>query len=181
MRTVTAHLFSSIDGVVSSPNEFQGDAFDDELGALMGATIARQDAVVLGRVTYQEWSQYWPTTEADGGFADYINGVPKHVASTTLAPDLEWQNSTLIEGDLVEFVRGLKQQDGGEIAVQGSISVVRQLLVAGVLDRLTLTVHPVFAGAGTRLFPVEGPLTRVQLLESTTTSKGNVVSVYGPR
>ncbi len=79
------------------------------------------------------------------------------------------------------FVEQLKRRDGGDIAVQGSISVVRQLLVAGVLDRLTLTVHPVFAGAGTRLFGGDGPLTRVTLLENRTTAKGNVVSVYGPR
>ncbi|ARJ06291.1 deaminase reductase [Cnuibacter physcomitrellae] len=181
MRLVTAHLFSSIDGVVSAPHEFQGDAFDDDLGAMMGEAIARQDAIVLGRVTYQEWAAYWPTASRDGEFAEFINGTPKHVASTTLAPELEWENSSLIEGDLVGFVEGLKQQDGGDIAVQGSISVVRRLLVAGVLDRLTLTVHPVFAGRGTRLFGDEGPLTRVSLLESRTTAKGNVVSVYGPR
>lgn len=181
MRRVVAHLFSSIDGVVSAPHLFQGDAFDDELGAMMGETIATQDEIVLGRVTYEEWSQYWPAAEADQGFADYINSTPKHVASTTLQPDLAWRGSDLIEGDLLDFVRGLRDREGGDIAVQGSLSVVRQLVTAGLIDRLVLTVHPVFAGEGRRLFEAGDPLTRVRLIESSTTSKGNVVSVYGPR
>jgi dihydrofolate reductase len=94
---------------------------------------------------------------------------------------LEWENSHLIEAPLEEFVAGLKARDGGEIAVCGSISVVRQLLFAGVLDELTLMTHPVVAGSGRRLFEDGDPLTRLELKDQYRTSKGNVVSTYSLR
>ena len=181
MRKVTAHLFSSVDGVVESPNLWQFDAFDDELGQMMMSALPRQDTVVLGRRTYEEWAGYWPTAGVDEGFGEFINPVTKHVASTTLTEPLDWGNSHLIEGDLVEFVRGLKESDGGEIAVNGSISVVRQLLFGGVLDALTLTVHPVVAGAGKHLFEPGDDTTRLELVEGSTTSKGNAVLTYALR
>ena len=93
-RLVTAHLFASVDGVVESPNLWQFDSFDDQLGELMGQALARTDAVVLGRTTYQEWAGFWPTMPADDPFARFINQVPKYVASRTLGTDdLTWQNS----------------------------------------------------------------------------------------
>ena len=176
MRAVTAHLFHSLDGVVESPNLWQFDAFDDELGQLMTASLARTDAIVLGRKTYEEWAGYWP--QADDPFAQFINPTPKYVASTTLKDPLEWSNSTLIEGDLLDFVRALKETDGKDIAVNGSISVVRQLFLGGVMDRLTLTTHPVVAGAGKRLFEPTDDTTRLQLVDHDVTSKGNTVLAY---
>jgi len=96
MRTLTAGLFASIDGVVESPNLFQFDSFDPELGALMGAMIDEVDTAVLGRAGYEEWSQYWPSAPADDPFGAFINPIEKFVASTTLTGDLGW-NATLIE------------------------------------------------------------------------------------
>jgi dihydrofolate reductase len=180
MRKITAGFFHSLDGVVRAPDQWQFDAFDDELGALLTDIMPKVDTVLLGRVGYQEWASYWPTASADGDFADFINKVPKFVASRTLKQDqLTWQNSTLIEGDVIEFAKQLKAKEGGEIAVMGGISLARQLFFAGLLEELTLITHPVVAGQGKRMFEATDPVTRLELKKSTVTSKGNVVSTYG--
>lgn len=183
MRKLTAGLFYSVDGVAEAPDTFQFDSFDDELGALLGGIMADVDAVLMGRVGYQEWAGYWPNAEQDMDFAGFINAMPKHVASHTLKQgDLAiWQNSSLIEGDVEDFVRALKQQDGGTIALMGGMSLVRQLLLAGLLDELTLIVHPVVAGKGKRLFEDGTPTTRLALTSHQVTSKGNVVLGYGKK
>lgn len=179
MRKLTAGLFHSVDGVVEAPYKFQFDSFDDELGAELGKTMAATDTVLLGRVGYTEWAGYWPTAQQDGEFAKFINTVPKFVASHTLTAPLGWQNSTLIEGDLESFVRDLKQQPGGDIAVMSSISLVRQMLFAGLLDSLALITHPLVAGEGRKLFEPGDPTTRLVLQNSVRTSKGNIVATYG--
>ena len=179
MRKLTAGLFHSVDGVVEAPFKFQFDSFDDELGAELGKVMVSTDTVILGRVGYEEWAGYWPTAQQDEGFAKFISNVPKHVASHTLKGQLAWQNSTLIAGDLESFVRDLKQQPGGDIALMGGISLVRQMLFAGLLDSLQLITHPVVAGAGRHLFEPGDPTTRLVLQDTLRTSKGNVVSTYG--
>lgn len=178
MRKVVAGLFHSIDGVVEAPNLFQFDSFDDELGVLLTGVQERVSDVLLGRVGYEEWSRYWPNAQLDDDFARFINGVPKHVASDTLSGPLGWNNARLIAGDLLDFVRGLKQGSGGEIAAMGGISLVRQLLFAGQLDELVLITHPVIAGNGRHLFEPGDPTTRLALVGSQVTSKGNVVQTY---
>jgi len=180
MRKLTAGLFSSIDGVVEAPNEFQFDSFDDDLGQMLGEVISNTSTVLLGRVSYTEWASYWPNAN-DGGFELFINPVEKFVASRTRTEPLEWQNSTLIEGDLESFVRELKTGEGGDIAIMGSLSVTRQLIKAGLVDRMTLIVHPVFAGKGRHLFEPTDEPTRLALIDSVRTSKGNVVNTYAPR
>jgi dihydrofolate reductase len=179
MRKVTSGLFTSVDGVVQDPYKFQYDSFDDELGAGMGAFMSATTTVVLGKNSYVEWAEWWPA-HADDPFAAFINPIEKHVASTSLGDDLAWENSTRIQGDLLEFVRELKQGDGGDIAVCGSISVVRQLVFAGLMDELQLMIHPAIAGEGRRLFEPTDPPTRLRLVRSVTTSKGNVLTTYGP-
>jgi dihydrofolate reductase len=182
MRKLTAGLFYSVDGVAEAPNLWQFDAFDADLGAMLGVVLAKTDAVVMGRKGYEEWAGYWPAAEGDEGFADFINAVPKHVASRTLSGPLEWRNSTLIAGELEPFIRDLKAREGKEVAVMGGMSVVRQMLFAGLMDELTLITHPVVAGAGHRhLFEPGDPTTRLTLLASTTTASGNVVSTYALR
>lgn len=181
MREVHASLFQSVDGVVESPDQWQFDHFDADMGAMMTEAIAPIDDVLLGRVSYEQWSGFWPTVGDDDPFGSFINPVRKHVASRTLAGPLSWENATLIPGTLESFVEELKQQNGGRIAVQASISVVRQLLFAGLLDRLTLMIHPVVAGAGRHLFEPSDPVTRLELVHSVRTSSGNVLSTYAPR
>ena len=182
MRKVTAGLFYSVDGVAEAPNTFQFDSFDAELGALLEQTMANVDTVLMGRTGYQEWSGYWPTAEHDQDFGAFINSVPKFVASRTLKPaDVTWANAGLIEGELADFVRDLKNRKGGTIAAMAGMSLVRQLLLAGLMDELTLLVHPVIAGTGRHLFTEDTPRTRLDLIRSQQTSKGNIVLTYGRR
>ena len=181
MRKLTASLFMSVDGVVESPNLWQFDSFDDELGDEMTAMMNRVDTVLLGRVGYEQWASYWPTAESDDPFGTFINPVKKFIASRTLTGDLAWQNSALITGDLNEFVADLKNTEGGEISLVGGISLVRQLIFAGLLDSLTLMTHPVVAGAGRHLFEPTDPVTRLTLQSSVRTSKGNALLTYGLR
>lgn len=181
-RKLVANLFYSVDGVAEDPFNFQYDSFDDDLGRLLTEGIAKIDANILGRVTYQEWAGYWPTiTEGeDVGFADFINGTPKFVASTSMKPaEMTWSESHLIDGDLLGFVRDLKGQAGGDIAVQGSLSITRQLVEAGLMDELTLIMHPAVASGGRRLFDDSKPM-RLTLLDVKPTQKGNVIATYGP-
>jgi dihydrofolate reductase len=181
MRNVTAGLFSSVDGVVEDPFLWQFDSFDEELGTEMNEVTGRIDTGLLGRVGYQQWAEYWPNAQADDDFGAFINPLPKFVASRTLAGELAWQNSQLIEGPLEDYVAGLKKGDGGDIGVFSSISLVRQLLFAQLLDSLILIVHPVIAGSGRKLFDVGDPLTRLELQSSQQTSKGNMILRYGLR
>lgn len=179
MRKLTAGLFYSVDGVAEAPDQFQFDSFDDELGQLLGSVMADVDTVLMGRQGYQEWAGYWPNAGQDMDFASFINTVPKFVASKTLKPaDLTWSNSTLIEGDLEAFVRDLKAQPGGTISAMAGMSLVRQLLIAGLMDELTLIMHPVVSGKGRHLFDAATPTTRLTLVNSQVTSKGNVVVTY---
>jgi dihydrofolate reductase len=179
MRKVTAGLFHSLDGAVESPDQWQFDRFDDELGALLGSIMPRIDAVIMGRKGFAEWAGYWPNAEQDQDFGAFINNVQKYVATRSLTTLPAWQNASIIEGDLDTFVRDLKAKDGGEIAVMASISVVRHLFLAGLLDELTLITHPVLAGAQyRRLFEPGTPTTRLEMVKAETTSKGNIVSTY---
>jgi dihydrofolate reductase len=181
MRKVTAGLFHSVDGVVEAPYNFQFDSFDEELGAELGKVMATTDAVILGRIGYLDWAGYWPQTKEDEGFARFINAVPKFVASRTLKGKLTWTNAELIRGDVVEFVRALKQQPGKDIAVMASTTLLRHLLFAGLVDELTLITHPVVAGKGRHLFEPTDPATRLELRRASVSSKGNVMATYGLR
>ena len=177
-RKVTAHLFSSANGVVESPNLWQFDAFGPEEGQLMGEVIGPVTDVVIGRKLWQEWSGFWPG--ADDPFAQFINPVRKHVVSATLSGDLPW-NSTLVDGDPVSYVKDLREQGNGDISVTGGIDTVRSLFLAGVVDELILTVHPVVTNAGRRLFDESVPTTRLSLVQARQTSAGNAILTYALR
>lgn len=178
-RTVIAHLFSSVNGVSESPNEWQFDAFGPEEGEMLGTTTATVTDAVMGRTLWQEWSGFWPSM--NDGFADFINAVPKHVVTSTLTGDLPW-NSTAIDGDPVAHVRALANNGAeGDISVMGGIETTRSLFLGGVIDELTLTVHPVVAGQGRRLFDESIDTTRLHLVRCVTTQAGNVVVTYSLR
>lgn len=183
-RRVTANLFTTLDGAVENPSSWQGDAFDEILGEVMTETLSSVDDVLLGRATYDMWASHWPREDVEDPFKEFINPVAKHVASRTLnQEDVTWQNCTVIDGELVDFVRTLKETEGRDISIQGSLSVIAQLLEAGLLDRLTLFVHPVFAGRERRLSDAMNlnqeplPLT---LVDHQVNTKGTAVLVYGP-
>lgn len=179
-RTTTAHLFCSVNGVVEAPNLWQFDAFGPEEGELMGRAISGVTDVVLGRKLWQEWSQFWQSPGADDPFGQFINPVRKHVVSATLSGDLGW-NSRVIDADPAAYVRKLQQEGDGDIAVVGGIETTRSLFLAGVVDALTLTMHPAVTPDGRRLFDESVPLTRLRLTDSRITSVGNAVLTYALR
>ena len=173
-RKVVAGHFLSLDGVAEAPERFI-TAWDDETDASGADLIATQDAVILGRRTYDEWAEFWPGSEIQP-FASFINAVPKYVATSTRL-DREWTSSRVIEGGLVDFVRHLKGQPGGDIGVHGSISVTRTLLAADVVDELRLVIAPTIAGSGQRLF--DGlPSIRLETIRSTASPTGHLLVDY---
>lgn len=179
MRKVIASLFITVDGVVESPNEWQ-EHFDEDMGQAMMEQLASQDAVLLGRVTYQDWVSYWPTA-TDEPFASFINSTPKYVFSTTLESVEAWQNSILVKGDLAQEIARLKQQPGKNIGTAGSPTLVHSLLEQNLVDELVLLVHSVVAGSGKRLFKDGDSLKRLNLLSAKPTSTGTVILTYQPR
>ncbi|WP_448640168.1 dihydrofolate reductase family protein [Geodermatophilus sp. URMC 63] len=176
MRKVVAFEFVSLDGVAESPDSFV-TGWDDVLDASGAALIATQDAVVLGRRSHDEWAEFWPGSEIEP-FATFINGVAKYVATSTPL-GREWANTTVVDGDLVEFVRDLKNRSGGDIGVHASISVTQALLAEGVVDELRLAIAPVIAGSGRRL--LDGlPSIRLEPIRSVTSPSGHLLVDYRP-
>lgn len=178
MTKVVARLFISLDGGVESPDKWQFEHFGDDMMAQMVMHLNSPDKVLLGRVTYEYWAPYWPTSE-DEPFASYINMTPKYIVSTTLSI-VEWANSTLVAGDLAEAIDKLKQQEGGNIGVEGSPTLVRSMLQRGLIDELELMVHPVVAGKGRRLFQEVDELRRLKLISSKITRTGVAILTYQP-
>jgi dihydrofolate reductase len=148
VRKVVVYELLSLDGVAEAPDGFITD-WDDAMDRNLAAVIATQDAVILGRRSYAEWARFWPTSEIEP-FATFVNGVTKHVATST-ALDRQWAGATAVEGDLIEFVRGLKETPGGDVGVHASLSVAQALLAAGAVDELRLVIAPRIAGGGRRL------------------------------
>ena len=181
MRRIVAGLFVSLDGVVEAPEKWQLPYFNDEMGEAISGAMAASDAMLLGRVTYQEFASYWPgVSSEEQPFAGYMNDTPKYVVSTTLEEPLEWNNSTLIKGNVAEQISRLKQQPGGNIGITGSGTLVHSLLQEGLLDELGLMVHPVVAGSGKRLFERGGDQKRLRLVDSKTFATGVVSLTYRP-
>ncbi len=170
----------SLDGVVGSPQEWAFPYSDAEMEATNAAGMAASDALLLGRVTYEEFAAFWPNQPAGTPMIDYINGVAKFVVSSTLKEPLGWNNSTLIGGDVAEKVADLKRQPGKDITVIGSDKLAHSLLRDGLLDELRLMVHPVIVGGGKRLFEGGGALVGLELIESKTFGTGVVYLTYGP-
>jgi len=180
MRKVIAGLFISLDGVVESPEKWHFQYFNDEMLQVVESQMAAADAMLLGRVTYQDFAAYWPGASGEEQpMADYMNATPKYVVSTTLKT-ADWQNSTLINGNVAQAITKLKQQPGKDISITGSPTLVRSLLQNDLLDQLVLLVHPVVVGSGKRLFTDGGHLKRLQLVDSKTFSTGVLSLTYEP-
>lgn len=183
MRKIVANMFISLDGVIDGLEDWHFPYFNDELGAAVDAVLGTTDTLLLGRKTYDDHAGAWPEREAageeDAEFAKALGDARKIVVSRQ-HPELTWRNSEQLQGDLVEAVTALKKQGDGHIAISGSISVVRQLLAAGLLDELHLQVHPIAVRKGRRLFDEgESPIP-LRLLSSQAFSTGVLSLVYGP-
>jgi dihydrofolate reductase len=183
MRKIIANLFISLDGVVEEPADWHFPYFNDEMGAAVDAVLGTADTLLLGRRTYDDHAGAWPEREAageeDAEFAKALGDVRKIVVSRQRL-ELTWRNSEQLQGDLVEAVAALKNEPGGPIATSGSISVVRQLLAAGLLDELRLLVHPIAVRKGMRLFDEGERPIPLRLISSEAFGTGVLNLVYGP-
>ncbi|MEV4221908.1 dihydrofolate reductase family protein [Nonomuraea sp. NPDC049725] len=178
MRKMICGLFISLDGVVESPEKWQGPYFDGEIGAELARRRAGVGAMLLGRHTYEQFAAFWPhQTQSGNPMADAMNKTPKLVASTTLEA-AEWENSTLIKGDAVAEVAALRRGDGPDILTTGSPTLVRSLLRAGLVDELGLLVNPVVVGSGRRLFGQGFGELPLKLLDCRTFATGVVALTY---
>ncbi len=180
MRTLAITQNMSADGSI----EFLGDWFDptdqaDDLAAEVRRQSEAEEFLLLGRQTFEDFRGYWPKqTEDRTGIAAQLNRVHKVVVSSTLS-DPEWDNSTVLGADWVERVRELKQADGGDIVVTGSLTLVPAVIDAGLVDEYRIFTFPAVQGRGRRLFP-EGVEATLELRESRAFSNGVVLTVYAP-
>ena len=193
MRKVIVTEWMSLDGVVQAPGNPTEDTtggfphggwhlpyFDEMSQNWVVDYLTDAGGFLLGRRTYEILGGYWATnaSEEERVVAEPLNSKPKFVASTTLQEPLEWQNSSLLRGDLAEAVGTLKLQDGGDLHVIGSTRLVQGLIQHGLVDEFRLMIDPVVLGEGKRLFPDGGPLAPLRLVDSKVTTTGAILARY---
>jgi dihydrofolate reductase len=193
MRKVIVNEFLSLDGVMQAPGDPDEDReggfahggwqipyFDEDFAKVAFEGMAETDGYLFGRKTYQIMAAYWPTQSDDVPFAASLNGLPKYVASTTLSEPLEWQNSTLLQGDVAKAVAELKEQPGKNLVVLGSGELVQTLMENDLVDEYGIMINPLVLGSGKRLFREGSARRPLRLVRSLTTSTGVVVATYEP-
>jgi dihydrofolate reductase len=194
MPKVIVNEFMSLDGVVQAPGGADEDAsggfghggwhlryFDDLSQKRVLESIVEAGGFLLGRRTYEIFASYWPNAPEDEQVvAEPLNTKPKYVASTTLIEPLEWQNSTVLQGDVAEAVAALKQEDGGDLHVIGSSKLVQMLIEHALVDEFRLMIDPVVLGGGKRIFRDEGLLRPLRLVDSEVTTTGAILATYAP-
>lgn len=191
MRRVVTGMMASLDGVMQAPGgpeedpsggfRFGGWTFplwDQVGGEKWRKTFTRPFSLLLGRKTFEIFASYWP--HQCGEIADPFNAATKYVATSSAEP-LEWANSLKLEGDVIDAVARLKEDDGPDLLTQGSATLVRSLLAAGLVDELYLAVFPVLLGKGKRWFDEESEPGEWSMVESLTTSTGAILSRYRPK
>ena len=190
MRKLTSTTFVTLDGIMQGPggpgeddtNGFNSGGWsvkywDPTLDEVMTATFAKKPDLLLGRKTYQIFAGYWPTSTEPG--ADDLNLARKYVASRTL-DKVEWQNSTILKGDLASAVQAIKAQDGPEIQVHGSSDLLQTLLKLRLVDEIQALIFPVTVGRGKRLFGETVDPTGYKLLDSRVAASGVIIARYAP-
>jgi dihydrofolate reductase len=180
MRKVVAVELLSLDGVMESPEAWASSYSNGEMEEANASGMAASDALLMGRVTYEQMAAYWPNQQGGVPMVDYINRVPKYVVSTTLEEPLGWNNSTLIKGNVAEEIANLKRQPGEDVTILGSSPLVRSLLADDLLDELRLMVHPVVLGTGKRLFEAGSHRRALELVDSKTFGTGVLYLTYQP-
>jgi dihydrofolate reductase len=192
MRKVIVNEFMSLDAVVQAPGGDDEDTsggfahggwhlryFDDASQEWVLKSIVEAGGFVLGRRTYEIFAGYWPTApEEEQVIGRPLNTKPKYVASTTLTEPLEWQNSTLLQGDVADAVRTLKQGDGGDLHVIGSTELVQTLIEHDLADEFRLMIDPVVLGGGKRIFRNDGELKSLRLVDSQVVTTGAILATY---
>jgi dihydrofolate reductase len=175
MGYIKSALFISLDGVVEAPNTWHFPYFNDEMGAVVGGLMAGNDAMLIGRRTYDEFASFWPSADPDDPYTAQMNGTRKYVVSTTLTSP-EWENCTVVSGDVRAELARLKQDNN--LGTTGSGILVRWLLEQGLVDELHLLIHPLVVGKGRKLFDGEGTQVPLELRSSATFTTGVIHAVY---
>jgi dihydrofolate reductase len=193
MRKVIAVESLTLDGVMQAPGRPDEDVrggfehggwaipySDEVMDRTMGERMqmAEGGPLVLGRRTYEDFAGFWPK-QKDNPYTEVLNRAEKYVASTTLKEPLPWQNSSLLEGYVVDAVARLKEEPGKDLGILGSGELVRSLIPRDLIDEYVLLIHPLVLGSGQRLFP-DGAVARLELVGSVTTSTGVVIATYRP-
>ena len=183
MRKLISFMVVTLDGYTEGPNgEFDWPNVDDEFMEFSISQLNDIDTLLFGRVTYEGMASYWPTPaaiEADPAVAARMNSIPKIVFSNTL-DNADWENTTLIKGNVADTLSELKRQPGRDLAVFGSSNFTVSLLEQGLVDELRVMVHPILLGAGKSLFAGLKDRVAVKLQTTTTFSSGNVLLTYRP-
>ncbi|MEV5603238.1 dihydrofolate reductase family protein [Streptomyces sp. NPDC052299] len=192
MRKIIVTTFLTLDGVMQAPGGpdedpesgfphggWQKPTFDEGVGEAIASWYEDTDAMLLGRKTYDIFASYWPTADPDNPFTDRMNSMHKYVASRTLS-SVDWQNSTLLEGDTATAVRRLKETEGRNINVVGSGDLAQTLMREDLVDEYRLTIHPVILGTGKRLFADGAIPTALEPVTVTGTKGGTLLAVYRP-
>jgi dihydrofolate reductase len=186
MSKLIVSEFVTLDGVMEAPG---GEPTHPHSGWVMDSMSPEQErykldevleaeSLLIGRVTYEGFSAAWP--EREGEFADKMNSMPKHVVSSTLSEPLEWDNSTLISGDVAAEVAKLRREQGGPILVAGSQTLVHSLIENDLVDEYRLMVFPVLIGGGKRVFPDSADKHPLKLVEAKPFDSGVVIHTYHP-
>ena len=194
MRSITVTLWVTLDGVVQGlgrPDEDTrggfthggwGRRYDDEvLGREMAQAMSKPGDMLFGRRTWQDFTTAWSHQTDGNPFTTRMNATTKYVVSRTLTDASAWPNSILLHGDAASTVAELKSQPGRDLGIVGSVSLVRSLHAAGLIDRYTLVICPLTLGSGARLFEGPAPLTEFELISSVATTKGVIIAQYARR
>jgi dihydrofolate reductase len=189
MSRVVVSEFLTLDGVMQAPGGSDEDReggfqhggwqmtyFDDAAGEAVSKGFEAAGGLLLGRTTYEIFAAYWPNQ--DEPFAVQINEMPKYVASTTLEEPLEWNNSSLLKGDVAEAVARLKEQPGKDLMVIGSGRLAQTLMRHELVDEYRLMIHPIVLGTGKRLFGDDDGKLPLKLVDSKTSSTGVLIVTY---
>jgi dihydrofolate reductase len=192
VRKLVVTEFMSLDGVVQAPGDPQEDTeggfahggwqrpyFDEVFMRRAAAGMAETDAQLFGRKTYDKMAAFWPTVGDDDPFAKHLNHVPKYVASRNMT-EATWEGTTVLNGDVVEQVREIKERDGGTISVLGSADLAQTLMAHDLIDEYSLAIHPILLGSGKKLFRDAEQVRTLELVDSTPTTTGVLLATYRP-
>jgi dihydrofolate reductase len=194
MRKLIAQVWMTLDGVVQAPGTAEEDTtggfqhggwslryFDDAAMRWAVENVTGAGGFLFGRRTYETFASHWPNaSEEEQVLAEPLNTRPKYVVSTTLTEPLEWQHSTVLHGDVTEAVAALKRQDGDDLLVIGSTKLVQTLVAHDLVDEFRVMIDPLVVGGGKRLFPDDGALRPLRLVDSQVTTSGAILATYAP-